>query len=95
MVRQSGVFEELNRRKAMVFGSDRCELSKLLPDFSPLVSEIPQDTTRAVTNLLFTLEGWLAGGFDLLALRFAELDDSLILDRITDAKLIGEIDAPI
>src|SRR5436309_5049317 len=26
----------------------------LLPDVAPVVSEIPQDTTRAVTNLLFT-----------------------------------------
>ena len=50
------VFEELNRRKAVVFVhpivASCCQ--KLLPDVSPLVSEIPQDTTRAVTNLLFT-----------------------------------------
>jgi 6-methylsalicylate decarboxylase len=50
------VFEELNRRKAVVFVhpivANCCQ--KLLPDVSPLVSEIPQDTTRAVTNLLFT-----------------------------------------
>ena len=26
----------------------------LLPEVSPLVTEVPQDTTRAVTNLLFT-----------------------------------------
>ena len=50
------VFEELNRRKTVVFVhpivASCCQ--KLLPDVSPLVSEIPQDTTRAVTNLLFT-----------------------------------------
>jgi 6-methylsalicylate decarboxylase len=50
------VFEELNRRKAVVFVhpivASCCQ--KLLPDVSPLVSEIPEDTTRAVTNLLFT-----------------------------------------
>jgi 6-methylsalicylate decarboxylase len=50
------VFEELNRRKAVVFVhpivANCCQ--KLLPDVSPLVSEIPEDTTRAVTNLLFT-----------------------------------------
>ena len=50
------VFEELNRRKAVVFVhpivASCCQ--KLLTDVSPLVSEIPQDTTRAVTNLLFT-----------------------------------------
>jgi hypothetical protein len=50
------VFEELNRRKAVVFVhptvANCCQ--KLLPDVSPLVSEIPEDTTRAVTNLMFT-----------------------------------------
>ena len=50
------VFEELNRRKAVVFVhpaiSSCCRT--LLPDVSPMVIEIPQDTARAVTNLLFT-----------------------------------------
>jgi 6-methylsalicylate decarboxylase len=50
------VFEELNRRKAVLFVhpivASCCQ--KLMPDVSPLVSEIPEDTTRAVTNLLFT-----------------------------------------
>jgi 6-methylsalicylate decarboxylase len=50
------VFEELNRRKAVVFIHPTVPscCQKLLPDVSPLVAEIPQDTTRAVTNLLFT-----------------------------------------
>ncbi len=50
------VFEELNRRKAVVFVHPTTPLCcrTLLPDVSPLVAEIPQDTTRAVTNLLFT-----------------------------------------
>jgi 6-methylsalicylate decarboxylase len=50
------VFEELNRRKAVVFVHPTVPIccQKLLPDVSPLVAEIPQDTTRAVTNLLFT-----------------------------------------
>jgi 6-methylsalicylate decarboxylase len=50
------VFEELNRRKAIVFVHPTVPgcCQKLLPDVSPLVAEIPQDTTRAVTNLLFT-----------------------------------------
>jgi predicted TIM-barrel fold metal-dependent hydrolase len=50
------VFEELNRRKAVVFVHPIVPgcCQKLLPDVSPLVAEIPQDTTRAVTNLLFT-----------------------------------------
>ena len=50
------VFEELNRRKAVVFVHPTAPLCcrTLLPEVAPLVSEITQDTTRAVTNLLFT-----------------------------------------
>jgi predicted TIM-barrel fold metal-dependent hydrolase len=50
------VFEELNRRKAVVFVHPTTPLccQTLLADVSPLVAELPQDTTRAVTNLLFT-----------------------------------------
>jgi predicted TIM-barrel fold metal-dependent hydrolase len=50
------VFEELNRRKAVVFVHPTTPLCcrTLLPDVSPVMLEIPQDTTRAVTNLLFT-----------------------------------------
>jgi predicted TIM-barrel fold metal-dependent hydrolase len=50
------VFEELNRRKAVVFvhpTTPPC-CRTLLPDVSPILIEIPQDTARAVTNLLFT-----------------------------------------
>jgi 6-methylsalicylate decarboxylase len=50
------VFEELNRRKAVVFVHPTvptCHQS-WLPDVTPLVTEIPQDTARAITNLLFT-----------------------------------------
>jgi len=50
------VFEELNRRKAVVFVHPATPFCcrALLPDVAPTVAEIPQDTTRAVTNLLFT-----------------------------------------
>lgn len=50
------VFEELNRRKAVVFvhpTTPQC-CRTLLPDVSPILIEIPQDTARAITNLLFT-----------------------------------------
>jgi len=50
------VFEELNRRKSVVFvhpATPSC-CRTLLPDVSPILIEIPQDTARAVTNLLFT-----------------------------------------
>jgi 6-methylsalicylate decarboxylase len=50
------VFVELNRRKSVVFVHPTVPscCQRLLPAVSPLVAEIPQDTTRAVTNLLFT-----------------------------------------
>ena len=50
------VFEELNRRKAVVFVHPTTPMScrAMMPDVSPIMVEIPQDTTRAVTNLLFT-----------------------------------------
>jgi predicted TIM-barrel fold metal-dependent hydrolase len=50
------VFEELNRRNAVVFVHPTTPLCcrTLLSDVAPLVSEVTQDTTRAVTNLLFT-----------------------------------------
>jgi predicted TIM-barrel fold metal-dependent hydrolase len=50
------VFEELNRRKAVVFVHPTTALCcrTLLPDVNPIMLEIPQDTTRAVTNLLFS-----------------------------------------
>ena len=50
------IFEELNRRKSVVFvhpATSSC-CRTLLPDVSPTLVEIPQETARAVTNLLFT-----------------------------------------
>lgn len=59
------VFEELNRRKAVVFVHPTTPLCcrTLLPDVPPVILEIPQDTTRAVTNLVFT--GTLAKFHDI------------------------------
>jgi len=50
------VFAELNRRKSVVFVHPTVPVCcrTLLPDVSPILIEIPQDTARAVTNLLFT-----------------------------------------
>jgi predicted TIM-barrel fold metal-dependent hydrolase len=50
------VFEELNRRKAVVFVHPATALccQSLLPDVAPMIAEIPQDTTRAIANLLLT-----------------------------------------
>lgn len=50
------VFAELNRRKAVVFvhpTTPGCCRS-LLPDIPTVIAEVPQDTARAITNLLFT-----------------------------------------
>ncbi len=50
------VFGELNRRKSVVFvhpATSSC-CRTLLPDVSPILVEVPQETARAVTNLLFT-----------------------------------------
>ena len=50
------VFAELNRRKAVVFVHPTTPFCcrTLLPDVAPLVAEVPQDTARTITNLLFT-----------------------------------------
>ncbi|KAB2963622.1 amidohydrolase family protein, partial [Zoogloea sp.] len=50
------VFAELNRRAAVVFVHPTAPLCcrNLLPDVVPVVAEIPQDTARAITNMLFT-----------------------------------------
>jgi predicted TIM-barrel fold metal-dependent hydrolase len=50
------VFEELNRRNAIVFVHPTTGLCcrTLLPDINPIMLEIPQDTTRAIVNLLFS-----------------------------------------
>jgi 6-methylsalicylate decarboxylase len=52
----SPVFAELNRRKSVVFVHPTVPgcCQKLLPAVTPLIAEVPQDTTRAVANLLFT-----------------------------------------
>lgn len=49
------VFQELNRRKAVVFVHPTTALCcrSLLTNVNPIMLEIPQDTTRAITNLLF------------------------------------------
>lgn len=52
----SQVFEELNRRKAVVFVHPTIPVCcrNLIPNVSPFVAEVPQDTARAITNLLYS-----------------------------------------
>ena len=50
------VFEELNRRKALVFfhpAAPNC-CRNLIPNIPPVFTELPHDTTRAITSLLFS-----------------------------------------
>jgi 6-methylsalicylate decarboxylase len=50
------VFEELNRRKALVFfhpAAPNC-CRNLMPNIPPVFTELPHDTTRAITSLLFS-----------------------------------------
>ena len=49
------VFDELNRRKALVFvhpAAPNC-CRNLIPNIPPVFTELPHDTTRAITSLLF------------------------------------------
>lgn len=50
------VFEELDRRQALVYfhptGPDCCR--ELMPEVPYMLAEVPHDTTRAVTSLLFS-----------------------------------------
>ena len=54
--RYEPVFDELDRRGVVVFAHPTTPVScrSLLPGIAPLIAEVPQDTTRAVINLLFT-----------------------------------------
>jgi 6-methylsalicylate decarboxylase len=50
------VFDELNRRKAVVYfhpTAPNC-CRNLIPNIPPVFTEVPHDTTRAVTSLLFS-----------------------------------------
>jgi predicted TIM-barrel fold metal-dependent hydrolase len=52
----TAVFDELNRRKALVFfhpAAPSC-CRNLIPNVPPVFTEVPQDTTRAITSLLFS-----------------------------------------
>jgi predicted TIM-barrel fold metal-dependent hydrolase len=52
----TAVFDELHRRKALVFfhpAAPNC-CRNLIPNIPPVFTELPHDTTRAITSLLFS-----------------------------------------
>ena len=50
------MFEELNRRKAVVYFHPTCPVfaRNLVPDVPPSITEFVFDTTRAITSLLYS-----------------------------------------
>jgi predicted TIM-barrel fold metal-dependent hydrolase len=50
------VFDEMNRRSTVVFAHPTTPTccQNLLPNVAPLMAEVPQDTARAIINLLVT-----------------------------------------
>ena len=52
----AAVFDELNRRKTLVFihpAAPNC-CRNLMPNIPPVFTEVPHDTNRAITSLLFS-----------------------------------------
>jgi predicted TIM-barrel fold metal-dependent hydrolase len=88
----SPVFEELNRRKAVVYfhpTAPNCCRGNLVPGVAQRISEYPQDTTRAVTSLLYSgsllkyrdisfIFSHGGGTLPMLAGRIQQLDGALL-----------------
>ena len=89
------VFEELNRRKAVVFvhpTTPNC-CRTLMPEISTMVAEVPQDTTRTVMSLLFSgaltrfrdirfIFCHAGGSVPVVAARMAQLGPKSLIERL-------------
>ena len=91
------VFEELHRRAAVVFvhPTTPASIRALMPDVSPMIAEVPQDTARAIINLLITgtlsrLSGirfifpHAGGTFPMIAGRLHQYVPKAVLARLPD-----------
>ena len=91
------VFEELHRRGAVVFVHPTTpgSIRTLMPDVSPMIAEVPQDTARAIINLLLTgtlsrLSGirfifpHAGGTFPMIAGRLHQYVPKAVLESLPD-----------
>jgi predicted TIM-barrel fold metal-dependent hydrolase len=91
------VFEELNRRHAVVFVHPTvpAAVRDLLPGISPMIAEVPQDTGRAIVNLLLTgtmsrfsavrfVFAHAGGTFPMIAGRLHQYVPAVVLDAMTE-----------
>jgi len=91
------VFDELNRRHAVVFVHPTVPAAArdMLPGISPMIAEVPQDTARAIVNLLLTgtmcrfnairfIFGHAGGTFPMIAGRLRQYVPAVTLDAMPE-----------
>jgi predicted TIM-barrel fold metal-dependent hydrolase len=91
------VFEELHRRGSVVFVHPTTpgSIRTLMPDVSPMIAEVPQDTARAIINLLLTgtlsrfpgirfIFSHAGGTFPMIAGRLQQYVPKTVLENLPD-----------
>ena len=92
------VFEELNRRRAVVFVHPTvpAAVRDLLPGISPMIAEVPHDTARGILNLMLTgtlsrfnairfIFAHAGGTFPMIAGRLRQYISSAALDALPES----------